>query len=155
MVSLIDVPYWWHSTLFEILWTIGGLVAFGCSVWNLVEAAADVGSLDLIRGRPTIHERHFAMIELVAYKNLRDELIRLALALLVLSTGLVGVLTPNPLGGTTTLTGFAVTVCLVGVSLGLMAWGVADARDRRRLSRMAKKRTLRLPGELPDSRDAP
>lgn len=140
---LITVPSWRNATILEAVWLLSGLVSLVVSLWNVRDAYRDMVALAEWARDKRMHELHFNMLRLVAGANVRDETFRIAVSMLIVAVGFVGVFTPNPLNGTTTLTGLFVTVALVGIAVMTVVRGVLDVRLRRRLYVMAGQRLTR------------
>lgn len=141
MIGLIEVPYWWHASLLEICWLVGGLMSLIITTVNLLDAWKDNSVLDEIRADKSIHARYYKMIVISAHGRLQSQIFRNAISGLIAGVGVVGVLTANPLGGGTTWTGLAVSVALVGIS-GLTALiSFFDLVRRNQLYDLATKRT--------------
>lgn len=145
---MIHIPYWWHATLFEVLWLSGGLAAAWITGLNLLDSWKDRQALDEIRADQSVHDRHYRMIELAAKGRTASQAFRLAISGLIVVAGIQGCVTANPLRGATTLTGFFVTVCLDGIAL-ITAWrAFADLRERNRLYELATGRSAVLAARM-------
>lgn len=138
---MIHVPYWWHASLFEILWLAGGIAAGALTVLNLHDAWKDNAVLDTIRFDPDISEQHYEMISLSAQGRLSSQAFRLVVSCLITFAGGVGCLTVNPLRGATTITGLVVTVALLGISLLTATIAFLDMIRRNRMYELATGRT--------------
>lgn len=137
MIGIVEVPYWWHASLLELLWLTGGLTALILTTLNLHDAWKDNEVLDKIRFDPAIHQRHYEMIAISAHGRLQSQAFRLIVSSLIVFAGVVGVATVNPLRGATTWTGLAVSTALVGIS-GLTAIvALLDLIRRNRLYELA------------------
>lgn len=134
---MIHIPYWWHASLFEILWLIGGLVAGVLSSLNLRDAWKDHEILAKIKSDPAIHTRHYEMIAISAQGRLAAQGFRLGVSTLIVFAGAVGCLNANPLRGATTYTGLVVTLALVGISLATATIALLDLLRRNRLYKLA------------------
>jgi hypothetical protein len=154
MIGLIDVPYWWHASLLEVLWLIGGLTALALTAANLRDAWKDNAVLDTIRFDPTVHHRHYEMIAISAHGRLQSQAFRFLISALIVFAGLVGVVNANPLKGATTLTGLAVAVALVGISLLTATVATFDLIRRNRLYELAMGRSDVLAAQMKAERDA-
>lgn len=145
---IIHIPYWWHASLFEILWLVGGLTA-GVLTWtNLRDAWKDNEMLDTIRFDPAVHRKHYEMIAISAQGRLAAQTFRLIVSGLIVFAGAVGCVTPNPLGGATTMTGFVVTLALVGISALTATIAFLDLIRRNKLYELAMGRTAVLAAKL-------
>lgn len=138
---MIHIPYWWHASLFEILWLAGGLVAGVLTALNVHDAWKDNAVLDKIRFDPAIHRRHYEMIALSAHGRLASQTFRLVVSALIVFAGAVGCVSVNPLRGATTVTGFVVTVALVGISMLTATLSFLDLIRRNRLYELAMGRS--------------
>lgn len=145
---MITVPYWWHATLLELLWLTGGLVAGWLTLLNLRDAWKDTEALERIRLDTSVHDRHYRMIELAAKGRMGSHTFRLIITALIVGAGAIAVLTSNPLRGTTTYTGLAVTVCLDGIAILTAIRSYADLRNRTRLYDLASGRSDVLAAKL-------
>lgn len=145
---MIHIPYWWHASLLEIMWLIGGIAAASLTTLNLRDAWKDNEILDDIRFDESIHRRHYEMIWLSARGRLASQAFRLVVSGLIVFAGAVGCLTPNPLGGLTTLTGLTVTVALVGISLLTATVAFLDLIRRNRLYELATGRSEVIAAKL-------
>lgn len=141
IAGLITVPYWWHATLLEVIWLISGSMAGVLTLLNLYDSWKDQESLAIVRHDPSVHDRHYQMIKLAAQGRTSSQASRLAIALLIMLTGIIGVTQPNPTGGHTTWTGLTVTVCLVAIAALTAARSFLDYRQRNLLYELATKRT--------------
>ncbi len=148
MIAWIHVPYWWHATLLEVSWLATGIVSVVLTSLNLIDSWKDQASLQLIKDDPAIHRKHYEMVKLAAHGRTSSQLARLAISLLIMATGIIGVAQANPLGGRTTWTGLTVTVCLVaiGALTAIRSW--ADYRQRNLLYEMAKGRSAVIAAKL-------
>lgn len=144
----ITVPYWWHATLLELLWLVGGLAATWLTSLNLSDAWKDRNVLADAQDDPAMHSRHFAMIKLAVDSRVSAQLLRLITSLLIAGVGLFAVEQPNPLGGKTTLTGFAVTVCLDGIAVLTALKSAHDRWQRSRMYELATGRTASLAAQM-------
>lgn len=144
----ITVPYWWHATLLEVLWLVGGVIAAAITIANLLDTWKDNQALAQIKAEPAMHDRHYRMIELAAKGRMSSQWTRLMISGLIVATGGFACLNANPLGGHTTWTGFVVTGCLVGISF-LNAWkAFADLSQRNRMYELATGRSAVLAARL-------
>jgi hypothetical protein len=149
--TLIDVPHWGNATLMEVLWLISGAVAAYFTLLNVVDSWKDQRLLVAIRADRSVHDRHYRMIELSAQGRLSSQLSRMAIALLIVATGLVGIATPNPVHGKTSLTGLTVTVALVAISALTATRSFLDLRQRNQLYRLAMGRSEVLARRMRDT----
>ncbi len=148
MIAWLTVPYWWHATLLEALWLLGGAIAVALTLTNLFDSWRDLPALKSIAKDPSVHSRHYAMIRISARGRITSQMARLVIASLILSTGIFGVSQPNPLGGRTTWTGLTVTACLVAISLITAARSFFDYRERHTLYDLATGRSSVLAARL-------
>ncbi len=148
MIAWLTVPYWWHATLLEALWLIGGAIAVALTLTNLFDSWRDLPALKSIAKDPSVHRRHYEMIRVAARGRITSQSARLMIAALILATGIFGVSQPNPLGGRTTWTGLTVTACLVAISLITAARSYFDYRERRTLYDLATRRSSVLAARL-------
>ena len=140
-LALIDVPYWGDATLLEIFWLCSGIVATGFTLLNINDSWKDRRLLKIIKGDTSVHDRHYRMIALSAHGRLTSQLSRLAISVLIVASGMVGVLTANPLRGETTLTGLTVTVALVMIGAITAGRSYFDWRQRNLLYELARGRS--------------
>lgn len=138
---MIHIPYWWHASLFEILWLVGGVAAGVLSGLNLRDAWKDNEILEAVRFDESLHKREYEMITISAHGRMAAQGFRLGVSTLIVFAGAVGIATANPLRGATTLTGLTVTVALVGISLATAAIAYLDLIRRKRLYELSKGRT--------------
>jgi hypothetical protein len=148
MTGWIYVPYWWHATLLELSWLVSGVISTGLTFANLYDSWKDRASLELIRDDPTVHRRHYEMVKLAAHGRISSQLTRLVISLLIMLTGVIGIVQANPLGGRTTWTGLTVTVCLVAIGVLTAARSYFDYRQRNLLYEMATKRSSVIAARL-------
>lgn len=148
MIGVIDVPYWWHASILEVLWLVGGLVAAALTAGNLHDAWKDNAVLDTIRSDPAVHRKHYEMIAISSHGRLQSQSFRLVVSTLIVFAGIVGVLTVNPLRGTTTLTGLAVSTALVGISVLTATVALLDLVRRNRLYELAMGRSDVLAAQM-------
>jgi hypothetical protein len=148
VISLIHVPYWGDATLLEILWLVAGSIAAIFTLLNIADSWKDHQLLKLIRTDPSVHDLQYEMIRVSANGRIESQVSRLAIALLIVATGIVGVITPNPLHGGTTATGLAVTVALVLIGAITAARSMLDYRQRNLLYDMATQRTSVIAARL-------
>ena len=148
MNAWITVPYWWHATLLELFWLAGGVAATWLTALNLRDAWQDRDVVAAAKDDPTIHSRHYAMIKLAVDSRVSAQLLRLATSLLIAGLGVFAVEQPNPLGGKTTLTGFAVTVCLDGIAFFTALKSLHDLVQRSRMYELATGRTAAIAAEM-------
>lgn len=148
LLMIVDVPYWWHATLLEILWLAGGLTALPLAIANWIDAVKDTSILDDIRADPAVHSRHYFMIEQAAKGQALDHSLTVVSSSAIVFAGIVGCVVKNPLGGATTATGFAITIALLLVS-GVTALRAYAALVRRsRMYELAAGRTNVLAAEM-------
>lgn len=145
---LVHVPYWWHATLLEILWLLGGVLALPVAIANIIDARKDIDILADIRGDPTIHSRHYYMIEEAAHGKSFNELLTIINVILITATGIIACVLPNPLMGATTITGLVVTVCLDGIAAVTALRSHASLVRRRRMYELAAGRTNVIAAEI-------
>lgn len=148
MTGWINVPYWWHATLLELLWLVSGTVAALLTVLNLYDSWKDQASLTIIRDDKSIHDRHYQMIKLAARGRVTSQASRLVISLLIMVTGVIGVTQENPLGGRTTWTGLTVTGCLVAIAVITAVRSFFDYRQRNQLYELATKRSAVISARL-------
>ena len=141
MTGLVQIPYWWHATIFEIMWLISGLVGGVITVANLADSYGDRDVLSEIRDDPAVHETHYRMIELAAKGREESQWVRLVICALITASGAVGVLTANPLKGGTTWTGFVVTITLILIAVLTAAKSWRDYQHRDKMMALAMQRT--------------
>jgi Na+/H+ antiporter NhaD/arsenite permease-like protein len=141
VIAWIHVPYWWHATLLEALWLLAGGVASALTLTNLYDSWKDKAALRAIHLDPSVHERHYKMIELAAEGRMSSQAARFVIALLITGTGVFGCYQKNPLGGKTTWTGLTVTACLVAIAVITAARSYFDYRQRNALYDLAASRT--------------
>lgn len=146
--ALIHVPYWWHMTLLELLWLIGGIVATTASVGNALDAVNDEDILDDVEHDPTVHSRHYLMIALAVRGRTIDHALTLGTSLLIVVAGVIGIVNANPLGGATTLTGFAITLVLDGIAINTALRALVAMRTRTRLYDLTQGRSRVLAAEM-------
>jgi len=144
----ITVPYLWHATLLEVLWLASGAIAGALTLLNLYDSWKDQASLAVIRDDKSIHDRHYQMIKLAARGRTSSQASRLAISMLIMVTGIIGVTQPNPLGGHTTWTGLTVTVCLVAIAVLTAARSFFDYRQRNLLYELATNRSAVIAARL-------
>lgn len=138
---LITLPYWWHATAAEVLWLISGAVAFAITLLNVADSWKDKQVVEDARRDVSIHETHMKMLELAAQGKYDSQVTRLFISSLICTSGVVGIVTPNPLGGRTTVTGLVITVtllCIAGLT-AMRSWG--DYRLREELWELANSRS--------------
>jgi hypothetical protein len=71
MIGVIDVPYWWHASLLELLWLDRrSRPRSPLTAMNLHDAWKDNAVLDKIRFDPAVHRKHYAMIAISAHGRL-------------------------------------------------------------------------------------
>ncbi len=148
MIAWLTVPYWWHATLLEALWLLGGAVAVALTLTNLFDSWRDLPALKSIKTDKSVHARHYEMIRIAARGRITSQAARLTISCLILATGIFGVMQPNPLGGRTTWTGLTVTACLVAISLITAARSFFDYRERHTLYDLATGRSAVLAARL-------
>lgn len=144
---LLNVPTWGSATLFEMLWLVAGIIALVVGVGNIVDAHRDLLSLP---HAPTKDSVRREMLEIVAKGNITDEALRLVIAAMIVTTGTIGVVTPNPAGGRVTLTGLAVTMCLVAIAIVSAARGIVHTHRRHTLYELSELELQRI-GRRKDS----
>lgn len=148
MIAVVTVPYWWHATMLELLWLAGGLVALPLAQINFRDAVRDQEILDDVRNDPAVHSRHYFMIEEAAKGQTIDHWLTVVSSILIVVAGIIGCVVPNPLGGTTTATGFAITVTLLGISAVTAVRAYSALIRRRRLYELAAGRSSVLAAEM-------
>lgn len=148
MTGLIHIPYWWHASLFEIMWLTGGLVAAVLTAANVVDSLKDRPVLAELRDDPAMHDSHWQMISLAAKGREGSQITRLIISVLITGTGLVGVLQPNPLKGATTWTGFAVTFALIAIAYLTASRSLLDYRLRNQMFELAQGRSSVIAAKL-------
>jgi hypothetical protein len=141
MLNLIQIPYWWHATIFEVLWLVSGVAGVAITTINVADSQADRPVLDRIRKDTTVHESHYQMIELAVRGRLESQWIRLLICTLITASGVFGVMQPNPLRGGTTWTGFVVTLTLIGIAALTAAKSWLDYRQRDKMFELAMGRS--------------
>lgn len=144
---MITVPAWGPVGPFETMWTIAGLVALWFTCAGLVSARRDMKALQQLRRLKQIHDTYYQMLEIVARGHRRNELQRLAVAVLIAGTGAYAMSQPNPLGNQITYSGFATSLALVLIGGLIASRSVWDQRQRAALSDLARERTPRYSGE--------
>lgn len=148
MIAWIHVPYWWHATLLEVSWLATGIVSVVLTIANLYDSWEDHRLLKVIRNDPAVHRKEYEMIKLAAKDRTSSQLARLAISLLIMVTGVIGVVQENPLGGRTTWTGLTVTVCLVAIGVLTAGRSYLDYLRRNRLYEMAMGRSAVIAAKL-------
>ncbi len=148
MSAWITVPYVWHTTAFEALWLAAGLASAVLTVMNLYDSWKDKAALEVLRLDPTIHDRHYRMVEVAAKGRSSSQFARLRISLYIVAIGIYGVLTSNPLGGKTTLTGLVITLGLISIAVETAVRSWRDLVQRNLLYEMATKRTAVLAAQL-------
>ena len=148
MSAWINVPYWWHATLLEVLWLCSGTISALLTLVNLYDSWKDQASLAVISEDRSVHDRHFQMIKLAAHGRVSSQASRLAISALIMVTGGIGVTQPNPLGGHTTWTALTVTTCLVAIAVITAARSFFDYRQRNLLYELATKRSAVIAARL-------
>lgn len=144
----VAVPYWWHATALEVLWLAGGILALPAAAANVIDARRDEAILEDIRSDPTIHSKHYYMIAEAARGRLFDQWLTMLSSSLICLTGIVAVVVPNPLHGTTNLTGFVVTVCLDSIAAVTAARSHAAMVRRQRMYELAAGRSSVIAAEM-------
>lgn len=148
MLSTVAVPYWWHATLFELMWLTGGTIALPFAIANFRDAREDEDILDEVRNDPSIHSRHYYMLEEAANGRTFNEWMTIVSASLICVTGIIGCSVANPTRGVTTATGFAVTLCLDGLAIATAIRAYVAKARRERLYELAAGRSSVLAAEL-------
>lgn len=147
MIAVV-VPYWWHASILELLWLIGGVVALPFALRNLREAAEDENIIEPMRYDPSVHSRHFLMVQRAAKGQTLDHWLTVVVSSLIVVAGAVACAVPNPLGGTVTPTSFAITICLLGISAATVLRAVSAMSIRRELDALAEGRSSVIAAEL-------
>lgn len=145
---MTSIPYWYHATLFEILWLISGAIGATITWKNLRDSLRDQEFVDELRDDPTMHRAHFAMIRLAARARRESQMTRLAICVLICATGIVGVIQKNPLHGKTTWTGFVLTASLVAISALTAHRSFLDWRQRNAMRDLSRGRSAVIAAEM-------
>lgn len=145
---MVDVPYWWHATLFEVLWLVAGVASALLTAGNLRDTWKDREVLEMIRRDKSVHRLHFQMLRIVVLGRIESQVVRMAISLLIIVSGVTGVVTPNPLRGATTWTTFAVTLTILGIGMLTALKSFTDYRQREALYEMAQGRSAVIAAKL-------
>lgn len=138
---MITVPYWWHTSLLELLWLLGGVTALPLAYRNLVDAVKDQEILDELRDDPTVHSRHYFMVEEAAKGRSFDHWLTVVSAVAIVVAGIIGCAVPNPTAGATSATGFAITGALLTISAVTAARALSSTLRRKRMYELAAGRS--------------
>jgi len=142
------VPYWWHATLLEVIWLGGGIGALPAALINLRDAVNTEEILDDVRSDPSIHSRHYFMIEHAVKGETLDHWITVVVASAITCVGVIGCVVSNPIGGHTTITGLALTALLLMISIATAFRSNASLVRRRRMYELAAGRSSVIAAEM-------